>query len=96
MKEFKKLWKQDKRDYIYKNDLYKACFQHDMIYGGYKILTKRTRSDKVLRDNKAFEIASNPKYDGYQRGLASMIPKLFDKEFTASGINSIFNSTACK
>ena len=43
-----------------------------MAYGKYKDLTKRTQSDKVLRD-KAFEIASNWKYDGYERGLASMV-----------------------
>ena len=49
-----------KTDYIYKNDLDKACFQHDTAYGKYKELTKRTRSDKILRD-KYFEIASNPK-----------------------------------
>ena len=61
-------------DYIYKNDLDKACFQHDMAYGKCKNLNKRTQSNKVLR-NKAFEIASNPKYDGYQRGLASMVFK---------------------
>ena len=56
-------------DYIYKNDLDKACFQHDMAYGKLKDFNKRTKSDNVLRD-KAFEIACNPKYDGYQRGLA--------------------------
>ena len=65
-------------DYIYKNNLDKACFQHDMAYGKYKDLNKITQLDKVLR-NKAFEIASNPKYDGYQRGLASMVYKFFDK-----------------
>ena len=43
-----------------------------MTYGKYKDLNKRTQSDKVLRD-KVFEIASNRKYDGYQRGLASMV-----------------------
>ena len=48
-----------------------------MAYGKYKDLTKRTQSDKVLKD-KAFEIASNPKYDRYQRGLASMIFTFFD------------------
>ena len=48
--------------YIYKNDLDKACFQHDMAYRKYKDLNKRTQSDKVLRD-KAFEIVSNPQYD---------------------------------
>ena len=58
--------------YIYKNDLDKACFQHDMAYGDFKDLTRRTASDKVLRD-KAFNFAKNPKYDGYQRGLASMV-----------------------
>ena len=45
-------------DYIYKNDLYKACFQHDMSYGKYKDQAKRTESDKALKD-KAFKIASN-------------------------------------
>ena len=52
--------------YIYKNELDKACFQHDMAYGDFKNLTKRTIADKVLRD-KAFKIASDHKYDGYQR-----------------------------
>ena len=55
-------------DFIYKNELDKACFQHDMVYGKAKDLVRRTQSDKVLRD-KAFNIASDPKYDGYQRGL---------------------------
>ena len=64
--------------YIYKNDLYKACFQHNMTYGKYKDLTKRTESDKVLED-KAFKIESNPKYNGYESGLASMVHKFFDK-----------------
>ena len=66
-------------DFIYKNELDKACFQHDMAYGKSKDLAKRTQSDKVLRD-KAFKIASDPKYDGYQRGLASMVYKFFDKK----------------
>ena len=57
-------------NFIYKNELDKACFQHDMAYGKSKDLVRRTQSDKVLRD-KAFKIASNPRYDGYQRGLAS-------------------------
>ena len=65
-------------NYIYRKDLDKACFQHDMAYGKYKDLTKRTQSDKFLRD-KALEIASNPKYDGYQRGLASMLFKFLKK-----------------
>ena len=66
-------------DFIYRNELDKACFQHDMTYGKSKDLMKRTESDKVLRD-KVFEIASDLKYDGYQRGLASMVYKVFDKK----------------
>ena len=67
---------------IYKNELGKACFQHDMAYGDFKVLKRITASDKVLRD-KVFNIAKNPKYDGYRRGLASMIYK-----FTSgSGVN---------
>ena len=54
------------KNYIYKNDLNKACFQHDMTYVKYKDLAKRTESDINSKD-KAFKIASNPKYDGYQR-----------------------------
>ena len=72
--------------YIYKNELDKACFQHDMAYGDFKDLERRTASDKVLRD-KAFNIAKNPKYDGYQRGLASMVYKFFDKKWKGSGVN---------
>ena len=55
-------------NYIYKNELDKACFQHDMAYGEFKDLAGRTASDKVLR-KKAFNIAKNSKYDGYQYGL---------------------------
>ena len=47
-------------NYIYKNELDKACFQHDVAYGKYKDLERRTQSDKVLKD-KAFEIANNLK-----------------------------------
>ena len=71
--------------YIYKNELDKACFQHDMAYGDFKDLKKKTAADKVLRD-KAFNIAKNPKYDGYQRGLASMVYKFFDKKTKDSGV----------
>ena len=52
--------------YIYKNELDKACFQHDMAYGDFKDLKRRTASNKILKD-KAFNIAKDPKYDGYQR-----------------------------
>ena len=77
-------------DFIYKNELDKACFQHDMAYGKSEDLIKRTQSDKVLRD-KAFKIASDPKYDGYQRGLASMVYKFFDKKSKGSGITTESN-----
>ena len=86
----KKFMQSGNTDFIYKNELDKACFQHDMAYGKSKDLVKRTRSDKVLRD-KAFKIASNPKYDGYQRGLASMVHKCFDKKSKGSGITNEFN-----
>ena len=66
-------------DFIYTNELDKACFQHDMVHGKSKDLTKRTQSDEVLKD-KAFKIANNSKYDGYQRGLASMVYKFFNKK----------------
>ena len=72
-------------NFIYKNELDKACFQHNMAYGKSKDLIKRTQSDKVLKD-KAFKIASDPNYDGYQRGLASMVHKFFDKKSSGSGI----------
>ena len=53
-----------------------TCFQHDMAYGNSKDIAKRTQSDKALRD-KASKIASDPEYDGYQRGLASVVYKFF-------------------
>ena len=74
-------------DFIYKNELDKACFQHDMAYGKSKDSVKRTQSDKVLRD-EAFKIASDPKYDSYQRGLASMVYKFFHKKSKGSGITN--------
>ena len=70
--------------YIYRNELDKACFQHDSAYADNKDLISRTKSNKVLRD-KAYNIASNPEYDGYQRGLASMVYKFFDKKSMGSG-----------
>ena len=71
--------------YVYRNELDKACFQHDSAYADHKDLINRTKSDKVLRD-KAYNIASNEEYDGYQRGLASMVYKFFDKKSMGSGI----------
>ena len=55
-----------------RHELDKACFKHDMAYGDFKDLSRRAAADKVLR-NKAFNIAKDRKYDGYQRGLASMV-----------------------
>ena len=71
--------------FIYKHELDRACFQHDMAYDKTKDLVKRTQSDKILKD-KAFKIASDPKYDCYQRGLASMVYKFFDKKSSWSSI----------
>ena len=68
--------------YIYRNELDKACFQHDSVYADHKDLINRTEADKVLRD-KAYNIASNPEYDGCQRDLASMVYKFLDKKSTA-------------
>ena len=79
-KEFKSLKKLETQTiYIYKNELNKACFAHDATYSDSKDLTIRTVADKILK-NKAFDIAKDPKYDGYQRGLASMVYKFFDSK----------------
>ena len=76
-------------NFVYRNVLDKACFQLDMAYGKSKDLTKKTQSDNVLRD-KAFKIkiASDLKYDGYQRGLASMVYKFFDKKSSGKGVDT--------
>ena len=84
IKEFKRTG--DTR-YIYRNKLDKACFQLDSAYADHKGLINRTKSDKVLRD-KAYNIANNPEYDGYQRGLVNMVYKFFDKKSTA-GLSSL-------
>ena len=79
--------------YIYRNKLDKTCFQHDMADGDFKELTRKTASDKVLRD-KAFSIDKTPKYDGYQRGLSSIIfygkmsASLTDKSVKRGGVNN--------
>ena len=78
-----KLMQTGNTSFIYKNELDKACFEHDMAYGKSKGLIKRTQSDKLLRD-KAFKITSDPKFDGYQRGLASMVYKFIDKKLSGS------------
>ena len=64
-----------------------------MAYEDLKDLAKRTASDKVLRD-KAFDIAKTPKYDGYQRGLASMVYKVFDKKSAGCGVAILANKLA--
>ena len=79
-----------KSRYIYINELDEACFQHDMAYGDSEDLARRTASDKVLTD-EAFNIAKNPRYDGYQRAPAFMIYKFFDKKFSGIGIKSMPN-----
>ena len=84
-KELKKFKQTGDTRYNYRNELDKACFQHDSAYAGHKDLINRTEADKVLRD-KAYDIASNPEYDGYQRDLASMVYKFFDKKSMGSGI----------
>ena len=65
--------------YIYQNELDETCSQHDMAYGDFKDLTKATASEKILRD-RAFSIAKISKYDGYQKGIASMLQNIFDKK----------------
>ena len=62
-KRIKKFKETGDTKYINRNELDKACFQHDMVYGDFKDLAIRTASGKVLWD-KAFSIAKNPKYDG--------------------------------
>ena len=78
--------------YIYRNELDKACFQHDSAYADHKDLINRPEADKVLRD-KAYDIASNPEYDGYQRSLVSMVYKFFDKKSIGSGFKKLKNTT---
>ena len=89
----KKFEQADDTRYIYRNEVDKACFQHDAAYADNKDLLNRTRADKILK-YKAYGIANNPQYDGYQRGLASMVYKFFDTETSSpdrktvgSGIN---------
>ena len=69
-------------NYTYMNELDKACFTHDAAYSDSKDLTKRNVADKILK-NKAFDM--DPKYDGYQTGLASMVYKFFDSKISGSG-----------
>ena len=75
-------------NYIYKNELDKVCFVHDAAYSNAKDLTKRTITDKILK-HKAFDVAKDPKYDGYQRGLASMVYQFFDSKVASPDKKSV-------
>ena len=75
-------------NYVFKNELDKACFVHDTAYSDSKDLTKKTIAKKNKK-NRAFDIAKDPKYDGYQRGLASMVYKFFDSKVSGSGAKLI-------
>ena len=79
--------------YIYRNELDKACFQHHSAYADHKDLINRTKSDKVLRD-KAYNFASNPEYDGYQIGLASIVYKFFNSKVASPDKKSIGSGIA--
>ena len=74
--------------YIYRNELDKACFQHDAAYADNKDLLNTTRADKILR-GKAYTTASNPLYDGYQRGLTSMVYNFFGSKVYSPDINTV-------
>ena len=64
---------------MYRNALDKACFKHDAAYAKYKDVENRLIADDKLK-NSAYDITSNPEYDGYQRGLASMVYKFFNSK----------------
>ena len=81
-------------NYIYKNELDKACFVHDTAYSDSKDLTKRTVADKILK-NRLFDIANDPKYDGYQRGLASMVYRFFDSKVASPDKKSVGSGAKC-
>ena len=74
--------------YVYRMN--KACFQHDTVYGNFKDLVKRTAAEKDLRD-KAFNIAKDPKYDGYQSGLTSMVYDFLIKRLQGMGCHIVIN-----
>ena len=72
-------------NYIYRNKLDTACFQHDMVHN-FKHLKRRTFSDKFLRD-KAYNIANNlSRHNGYERAFATLIYNFFDKKTKGTGI----------
>ena len=83
--------KDGRLSHILKNGLDSACFQHDSAYAKYKDRLNRKQSDIVLK-NKALKIAADPRVNGYQRGLVSMIYKFFNERTKGSGINLQANS----
>ena len=89
-KRIQKFMQTGDTNYIDRNDLDKVCFAHDAAYSDSKDLTKRTQSDKVLK-NKTYEIASNPNHSVYERGLASMVYKFFDKKTKGTCIKNEIN-----
>ena len=76
--------------YISQNKPDKACFQSDVAYGDFRNLTRRTPSDKILRD-KAFNIAKNPKNDGYHRVFLQWLINIFDKKLNANAFQKILD-----
>ena len=87
-KEWKKLKKQDLHKWVRW-----SFFQHDIAYGDFKELARRTASDKLLR-NKAFNIAKNPKYGAYKRGLSSMVYRFFHKKSEGSDVTTLAKKSA--
>ena len=77
-------------NYIYKNELDKACFAHDAAYCDSKDLTKRTADDKILKD-KAYKIANNLGRNEYERSLAAMVYNFFDKKSKGTGTKNEIN-----
>ena len=88
MDQIQKLKKAGDTKCIYRNELDKACFQHDMAYGDFEYSVGRTAADKILRD-KAFNIAKDLKYDRCQRGLACLVYKSFNNKTAGSCIKSM-------
>ena len=78
--------------YIYQNELDKACFGHDMAHGNFQYLPRRPAYDKIL-DDKAFNIAKNLKYNGYENCLALMVYNFFDKKISVTRVNKFAGGT---
>ena len=90
-KELKSLYRQKiqkNTDFIYRNELQRAWFQHGIVYCKSKVLVKKT-SIKTLR-KKTFKIVRDSKYDSYQGGLGSMVNTFFDKKSSGSSVKPKF------